>query len=489
MNKILSRLMLCTACCTATVFSGGLYQNAYAQDKSIAFSDAAPPSFSVIDLDKTSLRFVGSDASFYSGSFQLEDQWLAFIKGPFAQHVLTSSLAQKYTQVFNQQWNERSGPIGELRRNLENPNIASVVGLLSDMFREEVFIFGGPELPGSLIAINKLSSEIQAVAAESPEELNTYLMSMQKEQFDAIQIPTLVFGGKISNKDLALQQIDILEALATVALANVPELQQLQDGLKRVEDQSGTRLTMTLEASMIPWDQLANNPDTAEIVTKFESLLQGRQLAISLGVFNEYIILALSESINDIAKLNSAGTSLLENDAMELVRSKSTEQIVGVGYVSDELATANFEANLEGYFSKNIGQFVAIGQMATAAQLEYTEDEDEVDKLEATLDILDSLPEDLEWLDEQIGQHVPEMKGQTSVAVARQDGLETWSEYRTENVIWESKDSLPVLQQLGGNPIGFIAARRQHHPEYFETARSIVRKVRSYLDRIVLSGV
>ncbi len=77
---MLSRLMLCTACCTATVFSGGLYQNAYAQDKSIAFSDAAPPSFSVIDLDKTSLRFVGSDASFYSGSFQLEDQWLAFIK-------------------------------------------------------------------------------------------------------------------------------------------------------------------------------------------------------------------------------------------------------------------------------------------------------------------------------------------------------------------------------------------------------------------------
>ncbi len=489
MKRFFTHLIFSAACGCVWFSGGAMISKCSAQDRSPIAKAATVDNYEVINLEETSLKFVEPDAAFYSASFQMDKQWDAFINGPFAQHLLNAPITKSYQAAFMEQWNSRKGQIGELRRNIENPNIKSVIDLVLDMSGDEVFLYGDSSFPTSLMALNQLVQELQTVVATDPQSLNEYVMSLQSEDIDAIVVPTLMFGGKVSNKDLALQQIDILEAIITLAINQVPQLAPLQESLKRVEGESGTRLTLTLTADMIPWDQMAQNPDVSELVSKAELLLHDREISLSIGMFNDYFIVAITESAEDIDALNEVEESILDSDEFELVRSKAQLPVLGIGYASDAMADANFQMNLQDYFSKNFGRIIAPIQSTISSQMNFTEDEDELEKLESILDLLDSLPDELEWLDEQIGQHVPDFKGQTSVAVGHADGIESWVESRMEPVALEYSESLPVLQHLGGNPIGFVALKSQHHPEYFETARLIVRKVKSYLDRLVVSGV
>jgi hypothetical protein len=87
-------------------------------------------------------------------------------------------------------------------------------------------------------------------------------------------------------------------------------------------------------------------------------------------------------------------------------------------------------------------------------------------------------------MDEQIGELIPDFHGQTTFSFLTQTGSEVWSHTRTEDVLFDASKPLDVLEHVGGDPMMLVAFRLQDRPEYFATARRIVRKVKNYLDLI-----
>jgi hypothetical protein len=305
-------------------------------------------------------------------------------------------------------------------------------------------------------------------------------------------IPTIVMGGKIDNDAKVSEQLELIETILSFGFQQAPpEWKRLKDGLERIDNDNGSRLTMTIEVESLPWDffyDQVSDPDAEVLLEKLETLVEGRQIAITIGMLEDYLVVAFSESYEDVDALAEPESKLIDTEEMKLVRDHATDKVIGINYASDAMNGVNFKVNLENYFSKNFGLLVSQAQTQLDNMIEYADD-DEAAKYEAILEILDQVPADLEWLDDTIRQHVPEFKGQTGVVVAHDDGFEMWSHSRTENVVWDDQSKLTVLEQLGGTPIGFMAARRQYHPEYFDSARLIVQKLRSYLEQAAIDPI
>lgn len=490
MNRLISRVAIVLSMNALLIGSVAVFP-ALAQDNNptrFLKAPSAPVEFKVIDLSATSVRYVGEGTSFYSVGFQATEQWQAFLQSEFAKHVLNSKVAQKFIGAFNDQWDGRKGDIGQARGILDNPNVSGPIDVLLDSMHEEVFVYGDSSFPNTLVQINDLIEEMTVVAssaAQDPEQIMEYLKSLDKGRFDQIAIPTIVFGGKVSNKDAAVEQLSILEAFASIGLSQAPP--EFKDGFKHIDDEAGTRLSMTLASSMIPWDQMGGLP--GEFVDELRRLIEGRQFTISLGLLDEFLVFAISENPEDLLDMRDVASPLLESSSMALVKEKSKLPILGIGYVSDEFAEANYDTSLKDYFSKHAGSTLAAINSTLEEQMMDAEDESDSENASKIKQIIEPLPEDLHWLDEQIAQHVPKFRGQTAVSVARPDGMESWVQYRTESVIWDSQPKLPILEHLGGKPLSFIAARRQYHPEYFQTCRLIAQKAHTYLEKMADLGV
>ncbi len=182
-------------------------------------------------------------------------------------------------------------------------------------------------------------------------------------------------------------------------------------------------------------------------------------------MLKDYLIFALSEDAADIEQLSEAD-GLATHPALKPLMDRASEAITAVAYTSDNLADAQFETQFHNYFTKQIGP------MYYQAERQYGQIPPE----------WQSIPDDLAWIDKEIAEHVPEWKGMTAFSFYRKDGLETWNYSRTEDVIFDASQPLSILEHVGGEPMMMLAFRLQDHPEYFATAREIVRKVKEYLD-------
>ena len=476
--------LCCLAGCSAAV-----PESLYAQAPRSNRAEAAA-GFETIDLEESSLRFADAETAFYGGSYQLGPQWQAFLDGPVVTNLRETDVARRFQEAFDQAWDDREGPVGQVRGVLENPNVVSLIDVLRDTFDEEVFVLGGGQWPESIVGATQLVREFQTVAASGNEEAAfEYFMSLEPDEIENIRIPTTVFGGQITDRDAALLKVDELNGILQFGLSQIPQGMEVLSGLERTEDDRGVRIQLTLSESMIPWEQIPTNGEVQveDAIDHARELIAGRQITITIGLLDEFLIFALSETPEDINSLGSEGGSLLETEEMELVREHADEPVLGINYQSDAMVDANFQANFAGYFGNNSRQLLAVAQNEIERELEETEDEEEIAKLEARQEILDSLPEDMQWLDEQIGQHLPEFRGATSVAVATEDGIESWTHSRTESVLLEAEGELPVLGHLGESPIMVLAGRKAYHPEYFQTVRDIAGKVHEYLERLAES--
>ena len=426
-----------------------------------------------IDLAKdTAIRLAPEDCDLFWGGMQLQEQWKRFTDSKLFRDVAGVPITQKVVEALREQWEGREGQVGQIRNSVENPNVESVLKLVQDMFSQENFIIADSQTSELVVGINSLSEEITAIAGSGDvTALFDYFMQLPKSEIDNIPIPTLVMGFKVRDHERVLGKIDELGAILRIVLGSFPEAQSFLEGLERVEDARGTRLSWTVIPEMIPWTQLRRNmplDDNGQISMKIQELLEDRQICITLGQLDEYLVLAISEEPEAIAKLGKSG-SLLQNPDLKPLIEKVNESITSISYVSDAYADAYFQSQLKDFFVRqypNIQQTL-LGRFG--------------DKIP---DGLNAIQEDLAWVDEQIEELIPDLQGQTAFSFVTKNGSELWNYTRTENVILDGSKPLSVLEHLGKDPIALIAFRLQDHPEYFATARRIVRKLKEYLDVI-----
>jgi hypothetical protein len=226
---------------------------------------------------------------------------------------------------------------------------------------------------------------------------------------------------------------------------------------------------------MIPWKVIradASEEKQIKVIDMAEQLLSERQLCISIGMLDEYFVIGLSESADDIEALGQ-DSSLWDSPNFKLVRDSADKDIYNVTYVSDEFAAASFEANFRNYFQKNVPQWLALYQE------DNYDEEGEIAEMPA---YLATLPEDAAWLDNQMNEIVVTPKGSTGFSYFDETGCSGITHSRTEPILADGSQPLELLSHTGGNPIAMLVGRNSYRPEFFQLSREIVRKAKGYLE-------
>jgi hypothetical protein len=415
----------------------------------------------------TSLNLAPVDADFYSGSMRLKDQWQRLERSKCVQELKKVDVVQRIVAQLEKEWKSGLGQVGQAKRVINNPLVQELIELAKDMFSDEVFLLGDAQVSKLLRTIGDIQNEIQGViATDGPEGLQAWFQEWTADDANDIPVPMMVMGFRIQDKERALTLLDQLQGIAAAGMAALPNAGPLGEALERVEDQRGTRLTLTLSVDLVPWDELPADPDLAG---KLRELLAERQIVLTMGQLDQWLVMGISEDADAIAQLGKTA-SLAENPLLAPLKPKATEKLTSVSFVSDALADAQFQINLKDYFSKIYRQIfpalVAAGELP---------------------DFLEPLEEDLRWLDDSMERLVPDFKGSLGYTYLSGRGHEGYFHSRTESVFLDGSKPLEVLKHTGEQPLLLWALREQYHPEWFELARQAVRKIRGYLENAIES--
>jgi len=434
-----------------------------------SYALAVEPEQATTSVVSSGLTIAPIDTDVYLGGMNLRTQWSRFQSTQFYYEVSQNRLVQSMITRWKGEWEAKEGQLGDLRKNIENPNVMSLIEMGADMISDEVFLFADGRLSELLLQANEIVQEVMSLINEvenSPEselELREFFLSLPKADVDALEIPLVVEGFKVADKDRVLDKIDQLEGLLRFGLGSIPEAAPFAEGLERIEDSRGTRLAWSIDSAMFPWELMSDSGDP-DIIEKVQDLLDERQVCFTIGLLDGYLIFALSESQEDVSNLGGS-ESLLAHEDMKPVKEVTSKTVTSVSYVSDAYMDAYFQTNLQDFFTKN-----------SKAVLKQIENQVEGDLLE----ILQNVPEDLAWLDETIDDLVPDFKGQTAFSYLSDVGAESVVYNRMEDVVFDALKPLPILEHVGKDPLLFISFRLQDHPEYFATARKIVQKLKGY---------
>jgi hypothetical protein len=415
-----------------------------------------------------SLQLAPRDAAFYGSLLNLRQQWDQVVRSEPVQAMISHPAFQRLKEGLEQEWKKAGGQAAQVRTMMRVPLVQDLLALLQEMATEEMFWFADAKMDQFLVEFNRLISEAnESMGSGNPEMLIRWYENLVKARIDAIPVPTLVVGWKIEDQNRALGLLDQLQGIVLLGIGNVPGLNQVTDAFQRIEDDRGTRLVLQLSADVVPWDLIPSGTDQQEVIfEKLQELLEGRTLTIGFGLLDEYLVMTVSEKAVQVKELGS-GISLAAHPHLADVIAAPPGKLTSIGYQSDSSAKASFGVTWNNYFSRLYRSLGPALTLANNGELP---------------EWLEPLEEDLEWLDSEIGQHVPEFKGYTSYSYLIDEGQEGWIQRRSRAVLLDGSKPLSILDHLGGDPMIFLAQRHQYHPEWFGSARKIVRKMRIYLE-------
>lgn len=423
------------------------------------------------ELKDSSLRLVPKDADVYWASWRQAEQWQRLVNGPVAKKLVALPAVQKAWKEFLKEWDDRSEQLAQARMVWENPNFKEALAFLGELGSEETFFFGDKNLSRFITTVNEFTTDMQVAileAADDPEEAYVELIDKWIGELEKTKLPTLVFGAKFQDEDLAITKVDQLEALIQLPLmaAGQPQFQNL---IKRVDDSRGSRISITLNGKLIPWDAIPTTDEfDEEALENLREVLEEKNITLTVGMLDKYFVVAFSETTKDLLELGK-GESLLAHPDFAPVVAMSDKPLTMASYTSDVFGEANWNAQFKGFFSKLFSQTAAAGRLAL-------DDESEAH------DLLDDIESDVEWMDTEIAKVIPPFKGQTILSFLTDDGWEMIQYNRTPDVILQSDGPLQGLQHVGGKPLMMVVTRFANHPEYFQLMRKIVQRVKTRLD-------
>jgi hypothetical protein len=294
------------------------------------------------DLEQVngSLKQIPADAAFYSSSLRNGEQYQAVVNSR-AWAKLTSLPVWKtlLTQL-------RTAPQQEAAylKLLDAPENQQLLKLLGEMVSDEVFFYGGPNCTKFVdvsmqvwggMRYGPLLAQLSGQHKEPGQAQIAFALQVLAQNLDLIQVPDLVIGFKIRNKEPAEAQLKRLEDVVNGLIARVP---MLQGRFKRSKSAAGDLLVLTLDGSMVPWDQIPFE-DLEEKKGQFDNLvkkLKGLKVTISLGVRGDYLLLSIGES-TEVLQASHGEKRLLDRPELKPLTAYADKRLTSISYVSKEL--------------------------------------------------------------------------------------------------------------------------------------------------------
>ncbi|MBN1590519.1 MAG: hypothetical protein JW888_13470 [Pirellulales bacterium] len=440
----------------------------------IAPALATPPATDQLKALDTSLNLVPGDVAFYSSMLRNDEQveviagsraWAKFLEMP---------VMQTLRQMVEGQIATPGSKAAELKMYLENPQTQYSLGLLADMFSNDVFVYGDADVVDSFELMQEIATAMrygppmlqisgQMKGLDENQVKAMLLMAVLAENADRVKVPGIVFGFKVKNTNRAIEHIGKLDLFLGFALAN--QGPELAEALQHTSIDGHNCLVLTLTGDMIPWDQIPLE-DIKEleleegIVDKLVEKLKKEKLVITVGMRDDYLVVSIGSSTEPLVKLGKTPGLVTRPEMAPLARF-ADERLTSIDYVSKEfMETANGGERQIDDLMDFVDQILP--------KLELTEDE-------AT-----QIRKDAKELAKTIKQKMPVVGAVSGVSFLSDRGIESFNYNWGTQPGLDGTKALGLLTHVGGSPILAVVSRSKISLEDYDLAIKWLKKGYGY---------
>lgn len=412
---------------------------------------AQSASTAAASLSETALTIAPEDVAFFSTSVNLRAGWQELVEGNFVSRLRQVPYIQQLEAEARMQWENAPGPAAQAKMFIESPNGQNLLGLASDLFSNEIFVYGGDDWCDMIDGFVALQSGFTTAMNGGPEAIEQYIANLTKADIDKIRIPTTVLGFRMTDDENARLQLDALEGIIRLVGMSAEEAQPFLSRLRRSELEEGQTLSISLDTSLIPMESLGG--DEREVAERFVELLEGRTVSFAIGVKDNILLLAMGEEDTVISEVGEASSTLLDHPRMELLKKADTSRLRAVSFASKKWRVSQWRANFDSYFQR------------LAAQLEMAI-KTEADSVEDLESWLEDIRTDAKMLDSYLGDP-NDLGAALAWGVATDSGSEGYGYDWSNSQILENAAPLSVLENVGSSPLMLLGLKQKEN-EYAE---------------------
>ena len=436
---------------------------------------AAPASAEEATAPVPSLKLVPQDAAFYSSMLRVREQVEIVANSNFWKQMNDMEFVKQMRQQFEMAKSQPHNPLSGFFKALEMPENKQALEVVCDMFSEEVFFYGGPDLGDAMLVLSGASNaarfeKIMQEISGAPHHERAVggaraMFDALNEDLDAIKVPELVLAMRVKNKEAAEEQLRRLEGYARIIPEHEPKLARLRGKFKTQKVGDSQFLTLTVDDKLIPWDEvpfdkIAEQPGQYD---KLRDKLKSLKMVVALGLHQDYVVLSIGKSLDHLAAWGK-GPALLDHPKMKVVRDKGAQRFTSVTYVSQQLAETT------GFHAKDMDGVVELVQ-SLLVECELPAD-DQKQIMTDVRQVADAIKPDLPKYDAQVG-----------FGYLTPRGIESYSYDWTQSAYRDGSKLLPVLSHLGANPLLALAKRGKHRPQDYDLVATVLTKGRDYFEK------
>ncbi len=430
---------------------------------------AAAPAQSL--RESTSLRFVPASASLYSASLRNREQLERFVNSRAFAKLKSLPLVQMGLAQAKARW-ESDEKLAHLREFLAQPENQQLVDLLLDGMSREIFVYGDArhgKWLGTLAQMSNRMNLAQMQAAQrgiSPDEaIGRAVVELLEKDPDLLRVPGTVIGFRLSDTQPAITQIARLETLLKQVIeAKRPDL---KDRVTRQAIGDASFLTLKLDGTLVPWNNILEKADLDDDARDQLAIkLQKATLNISLGVYQDYLLLSFGEDDSQLRSIGQ-GSLLVDHPKMAKLAKYFDRPVTSVGYASDEFVQQVTAVNQQ--FDQFLEMFRTGLRMVPLSE-----------------DIKQDLLKDAASFVAEAKALQVKPGAMAAVTYEADGAFETVAYDWSENRSLDDSQTLTIVDHVGGDPIAFYASRRKADPQAEAFGRKWTVKLGQYFDRIAV---
>ena len=426
------------------------------------------------DLATTALAIAPQDSAFFMTSLGMKRSWEQFMQGRFVNSLRQVAYVRALEQEFADQWTNPQGQMQQVKATLQNPSVRDLLRLGADMLSQEFFVYGDGDWCETIEGLMQFQAEMMATIQEDPQAIETFFKELTREDIDAIRIPTTVMGFRLSEDGNARSQLDQLEGLLRIGGGQVDELKPFLEKLKRRDLKDGQTLTISLDTSLIPLEQVGENE--REAVTKVIELFEGRNVSLTVGVKANMLLLAFGEGTDLLEGLGApAGERLLDHKSMETLQQADLKELRSVVYASESWRQSQWKANFGNYF-KNLSMQMGVALESAA---------DEIPEVEQWKE---DIEEGAQWLDDKLLEMAPLYGDMLAWSRAIPGGMEGFTYDWSKNVFLKNSNPLRILQHAGAKPLMMLGMKQAEIPALMEIFDYVLANTPEHARRFIQSA-
>jgi len=420
---------------------------------------------------------VPADVSFY-GSMQRCGEICSRVTGSKAYAEIRESAPVQFGLMWLQsQLDDPDGALANIKAEMEKPENKELMALMSDMFADEVFVYGDREWASLYETYFDIYREVygamlkpgMAERMEADDATFEKVLGPIVDRLDELKIPTLVIGFHVSDSELANRQLTRLENVLRPLVNSVPEI---KGSLKRAKLGASETLTFSLDGGMIPWDELERDVESdgqQRVFDKIKANVEQRKLVVSLCVKGDYLLLTISPSLKQLIRLGK-GKLLIDRPELAPLVEMADRPITSVSYASKAFVEqATFGENTIDTWA-GFGKGFAFG-VAEAGEFDEK--------------LANRIAKDIEELGEDVKSCLPMRGPMMSFSFLTDRGIEGYAHDWSTNLSLDGWKPLSLLNHLGGDPILFYACRNKYQPKKYEMLVKWAKRIGGYVDEFV----